>query len=101
MCDSVRLLFFFFFATLGTHWVPTHTNTRKHHHIQTAPRRTRARYDANLGTTALKPSQLIYGIFPSTPAHASAAQGLETALRGCLRTAGSENEGIFIRTRLG
>ena len=22
-------------ATLGTHWVPTHTNTRKHHHTQT------------------------------------------------------------------
>ena len=24
-------------ATPGTHWVPTHTNTRKHHHTQTAP----------------------------------------------------------------
>ena len=29
--------------TLGTHRVPTHANTRKHHHTQTAPRRTRAR----------------------------------------------------------
>ena len=34
-------------ATLGTHWVPTHINTRKHRHTQTAPRRTRARYDEN------------------------------------------------------
>jgi len=24
-------------ATLGTHWVPTHPNTRKHHDTQTAP----------------------------------------------------------------
>lgn len=43
-------------ATLGMHWVPTHTNTRKHHHTQTAPRRTRARYDANLGNGVGDPS---------------------------------------------
>jgi hypothetical protein len=36
-------------ATLGTHQVPTHTNARKHYHNQTAPRRTRFRYEANLG----------------------------------------------------
>ena len=42
--------------TLGTHRVPTHTNTRKHHHTQTAPRRTRARYDANLGNGVGDPS---------------------------------------------
>ena len=34
--------------TLGTHRVPTHTNTRKHHHTQTAPRRTRARIQYSL-----------------------------------------------------
>ena len=39
--------------TLGTHRVPTHTNTRKHRHTQTAPRRTRARYDADLGNGEL------------------------------------------------
>ena len=43
-------------ATLGTHWVPTHTNTRKHRHTQTAPRRTRARYDENLGNGVGDPS---------------------------------------------
>ena len=26
-------------ATPGTHWVPTHANTTRHHHTQTAPRR--------------------------------------------------------------
>ena len=43
-------------ATLGTHWVPTHTNTRKHRHTQTAPRRARARYDENLGNGVGDPS---------------------------------------------
>ena len=43
-------------ATLGTHWVPTHTNTRKRRHTQTAPRRTRARYDENLGNGVGDPS---------------------------------------------
>ena len=47
-------------ATLGTHWVPTHTNTKKHHDTQTAPRRTRARYDANLGNGVGDPTRITY-----------------------------------------
>ena len=45
-------------ATLGTHWVPTHTPTQGNTTTlkQTAPRRTRARYDANLGNGVGDPS---------------------------------------------
>ena len=38
-------------ATPGTHWVPTHTNTTRPHHTQTAPRRTNNLFYSNQSTS--------------------------------------------------
>ena len=71
-------------ATLGTHWVPTHTNTRKYHHTQTAPRRTTWSLRSYLHFI-LSLAGLAFQDVPSLCFHLSSCRGADDVPRNCRR----------------